>query len=164
MSRRFAASLLLATALVVQLTSIARVHLPGGHPNLVVVILACLALVEGPVAGMAYGFGVGFVADLLSDHIVGLLALVLTLTGYLIGLFRRDEERTALVPLGVVALGGLGATLLYAALSAILGDVRVTITAVPRLAGTSALYDVLLTPFVYPAVRALLGRRDAERR
>lgn len=163
-SRTFLAALLAVTALMLQLTVVDRLRLPVGHPDLLVVVLICLALVEGPVLGMGVGFGAGLLADLLSDHVLGRLAFLLALTGYLVGLLRTDEERGATVPVAVVALGSLLVSLVNTAIGSAVGDPRPATAVVLKAAAALAGYDALLTPFAYPLVRGLLRRLDPERR
>ncbi|MHB8341068.1 MAG: rod shape-determining protein MreD [Mycobacteriales bacterium] len=165
-SKVFLAALLALTALLLQLTAVDRLHLPDGRPDLVVLVLAASALVEGPVLGMCLGFGAGLVADLLGNHLLGRLALLFTLIGYGVGLLREEEEgqRSAVMPLLVIGSASLVASLADAGLGVVLGDPRVSAGSVLRGAAAAALYDVLLTPFVYPAVRVLFRRLEPEHR
>ncbi|HEU0130508.1 MAG TPA: rod shape-determining protein MreD [Mycobacteriales bacterium] len=151
----------LFTALLLQVTVLARLSFLGAKPDLVLVAVICFALSDGPAVGMGAGFGAGLVADLLGSHTVGLLALVLCVVGYAAGVIRSYFDRlSTFTPMAVV--GGLtaAAVLAYAALSALLGDPRVAGEPVVRSLVLTSLYDVVLTPFVFAAVTALRSRGD----
>jgi rod shape-determining protein MreD len=165
-SRHFAAVVWLLTAVLVQLGIVTRLHFPIGPPNVALLAVISLALVEGPAVGMSYGFGAGLLGDLLGAHAIGRLALVWTVLGYLVGLVRTDENRESrnpLVPMLVIGAGTLGATLAFAALGVVVGDPHAPIRTLIRVALAATLYNVLLTPFLYPPLRGLLGRLDVTR-
>jgi rod shape-determining protein MreD len=148
------------TALLLQTTVLGRLPLPGGVPDLLLVLVVAFALVEGPLAGTVTGFVAGLLADLGSDHEIGRTALVYTLVGYCAGLAYDDRPRSVLLPFAVVAAAAVGAVSVYALEGLLLGDPRITAAAFWRsLVGTTA-YSVLLTPLVVPAVGALLRRLD----
>ncbi len=157
------AALLLFTALVVQLAVLSRLPLPYATPDLVVVVLVSCAVSEGPLAGLVLGFGTGLVADLASDHQVGRLALIFTLVGYAVGSLRDDSRTSTLVPLAAVGAATAAVVGLTALTGVLLGDPRVSDADIVRSAAASILYDLLLTPFVFPLVSGLLRRLDPER-
>jgi len=151
----------LVAAVVLQASVLARLPLPGGQPNLVLVLVIAAGLAGGPNAGLAAGFGAGLLTDLLSDHPVGVLALCFALAGFVAGLLEADVERTVLLPVLVVGLGTAAVFLTYLGVLGLLG--RTSAEGVRDVAGTVA-YDVLLTPFVVPAVAAVARRLVPARR
>ena len=154
----------LLTALLLQGTVLARLSFLRSKPDLVLVVVVCFALADGPAVGMGAGFGAGLVADLLGTHTLGLLALVLCIVGYAAGVIRSYFDRLAtFTPMLVV--GGLtaAAVLVYAGLGALLGDPRITPEPVVRSLLLTSLYDVVLTPFVFGAVTALRSRSEDPR-
>ena len=151
---------LLGTALLLQTTLLNRLPLPGAAPDLLLLVVVATALTEGPLSGTVTGFAGGLLADLGADHELGRAALVYTLVGYLAGLVHDDGARSRLLPLGVVAGCSGVAVIVYAAEGLLLGDPRITTSAIgPALGGTVA-YSVVLTPLVVPVVGALLRRLD----
>ena len=154
------AGLLVVAAVVLQTALIARVQLPYGRPDLVLVVVVAIALVGGAGMGMSAGFAAGLLVDLLSDYPAGMLALVLCLAGFGCGLGRAAAKRGVLVPLLVVAAAAVGTRLGYAALLAIVGsprlDWRVALAALPG----SVTYDLVLAVFVVPVVAAMYRRLD----
>jgi rod shape-determining protein MreD len=160
-------TLLLVLALLVQRTLIGRLNFPLGRPDLVVVTLVCIAVVQGPMWGASFGFAIGLLADLLSDHTLGRLALVFCLVGYAAGLLSREVERSVLVPLATAAAACGAAVGMFALFGALLGDGQVAPADVAGRAVSVAVYALVLTPLLFPVIAALLRRLDpfrAERR
>lgn len=157
---------LVVVALVVQVSVLARLQLPGAVPDLMLLVVLGLGMVYGPVGGCLVGFGAGLLADLAppSDHAVGRYALVLCVLGYAAGLLRPDSGRlrSAARPLTVVAAAAVASTLLYAAVGALVGDTAARHVGLGGLLFTAVVYDVLLAPFVVPGVMALARRCDPE--
>lgn len=150
------------TALLLQGTVVSRLPLPGAAPDLLLVLVVAFALLEGPVAGVTTGFVAGVLADSLSDHALGRLALTYAVVGYLTGFIEDDSERSTLIPFLAVGAGACGGVLLFAGEGMLLGDPRITLFAVGRSLVSSVPYAVVLTPFVVPVVGALVRRVDRE--
>jgi rod shape-determining protein MreD len=142
-TRIFVAGLAIALAV--------RLPLPGGTPNLALLLVIGVALAGGPAAGLGCGFAAGIVMDLMSDHQVGLLAICLALVGFAVGLLETDPDRSVFWPMVVVAVAAAAAQLLFAALAGLLGTGG---AAALRQLPAAVAYDVLLTPFVVPVVAA----------
>ncbi|MEZ7006977.1 rod shape-determining protein MreD [Streptomyces sp. SCSIO 75703] len=163
-NRILLSSSLVVVALVVQVSVLARLQLPGAVPDLLLLTVVGLALVYGHVGGALIGFGAGLLADLAppADHAAGRYALVLCLVGYLAGLARPENGRlrSAVGPMAVVVAAAVGTTLLYAGVGALVGDTAARDVGLPGLLFTAALYDLLLAPFVVPAVMALARRAE----
>lgn len=162
--RGLLATLLVASALLLQLTVLAPLPLPGGTPDLVLLVVVTFGLVHGEVTGMVVGFGAGLALDLVppSDSPAGLWALVLCVVGYLAGTARAETERSAFAPLAIVVGLSLGSVIAYAGLSVLLGSDRVTWLGLLGVALSSAVYTVLLAPFVVPLVTALCRRSEPD--
>jgi rod shape-determining protein MreD len=150
-ARVFAAGLAIALAVLLQGTLFARLPLPGGSPNVALLLVLALALAGGASVGLGCGFAAGLVLDVMSDHPVGVLALCLALVGFAVGLLQTDPDRSVFWPMVVVAVAAAAAQLLFAALAGLLGAGGGA--ALGQLPATVA-YDVLLTPFVVPVVAA----------
>lgn len=165
--RRLAGALVVVTALLVQTAGINGLGLPAAPPNLPLVVIAILGLLEGPSAGMAYGFGGGLLGDALSTHTLGRLALAWTVVGFLAGLAGdpggRAGERSPLIPIGIV--GGLCAlaTLGYAALDVVVGAAHAPVGHLARQAVAVGVYGALATPLLYLLLRGLLRRLEPVR-
>ncbi|MFJ4947927.1 rod shape-determining protein MreD [Streptomyces sp. NPDC088760] len=155
---------LVVVALVIQVSVLARLHLPGAVPDLLLLTVLGLAMVYGHVGGALVGFGAGLLADLAppADHAAGRYALVLCVIGYLAGLVRPENGRlkSATGPMAVVVAAAIGSTLLYAGVGALVGDTAARHVGLPGLLFSAALYDLLLAPFVVPGVMWLARRSD----
>ena len=97
---------LVVVALVIQVSVLARLQLPGATPDLLLLVVLGLAFVYGHVSGALIGFGAGLLADLAppADHAAGRYALVLCLIGYLAGLARPEngQLKSAFTPMAFV--------------------------------------------------------------
>jgi rod shape-determining protein MreD len=154
-----------AVTVVFQLTVVDRIAFPGGAgPDLVLLVVAALALAGGPMAGVLTGFLAGLALDVAppGSHFVGQNALVFCLIGYLCGLLADDgsgdaeQGHTALFEIVVVAAGAVCGEALLALLGVMLSDPRVTWPAITNVLPAAVAYDVLLCPFVLYAVAAAL--------
>ncbi|HEU5033381.1 MAG TPA: rod shape-determining protein MreD [Mycobacteriales bacterium] len=150
------------TALLLQASLIARLPLPGGWPDLPLLCVLAFALCGGPLHGAIVGFGVGLAADVLppADHTIGRLALAFAVAGYVAGLVEDAEERSVVTTMVLVAFGSAVAVLVFAGVGALVGDPRVTGTAVAHSLAATVLYDVVLAPFVVPLLAAAVRRAE----
>ncbi|MFJ1756825.1 rod shape-determining protein MreD [Kitasatospora sp. NPDC088134] len=160
-------AVLLVLALVLQVSVLGRLQLPGATPDLLMLVVVGLGLVYGPTGGCLVGFAAGLLADLAppSDHAVGRYALVLCLVGYGAGLLKPEagRQRSAFSALAVVAVAAVVSTLLYATVGALVGDTAARHVGLTGLVFSALLYDVLLAPFTVPLVMLLARRFDGDR-
>jgi rod shape-determining protein MreD len=102
------AAALLFFVVVVQLSIMANVEILGGHPNLLLVTLVCLALLRGAIFGAMAGFCAGLLADTGVFGTLGFTALLLTLAGYWTGRYGettgRDRAHAPLLSVAVVTV------------------------------------------------------------
>jgi rod shape-determining protein MreD len=164
LNRILLSTTLVLVALVIQVSVLARLHLPGAVPDLMLLTVVGLALVYGHAGGCLVGFGAGLLSDLAppADHAAGRYALVLCVIGYLVGLAKPDTGRlkSASGPMAVVVAAAIGSTLLYAGVGALVGDTAARHVGLLSLLFTAAVYDLLLAPFVVPGIMALARRAD----
>ncbi|MBA0049842.1 rod shape-determining protein MreD [Streptomyces sp. AJS327] len=164
LNRMLLSAALILVALVVQVSVLARLQLPGAVPDLLLLVVLGLALVYGHTAGALVGFAAGLLADVAppADHAVGRYALVLCVVGYVAGLTKPEsgQHRSATVPMLVVAVAAISSTLLYAGVGALVGDTAARQVGLTGLLFTATLYDLLLAPFTVPVIMALARRSD----
>jgi rod shape-determining protein MreD len=173
--RALVSVVVVAFTVVLQVTVVDRIAFPGGAgPNLVLLVVAALALAGGPMAGVLTGFLAGLALDVAppGSHFVGQNALVFCLVGYACGLLAEEtsdseQGHTALFEIVVTAAGAVLGEALLALLGVMLSDPRVTWPAIKHVLPVAVAYDVLLCPFVLYAVAAALrlggARREARR-
>lgn len=148
------ATVLLIGAVVVQVSGLTRLGLPGPTPPLVAVVAAVLGAARGRTAGAVAGFAGGLLLDLAppADHPVGSWALVLTPTGYLAGRLAADRVRRAsaqvLVVAALAALATAGYLLVTAALGAGWPPWPDPVTLVVAAGAYAALLAVALLPLI----------------
>ncbi len=156
---------IVAVTVVFQLTVVDRIAFPGGSgPDLVLVVVAALALASGPLAGTVIGFLGGLALDVAppGSQFTGQDALVFCLIGYACGLLADDTStetgtdpgHTALFEIVVTAVGAVCGEALVALLGVMLSDPRVSWPAITRVLPVAVVYDVLLCPFVLYAAAA----------
>lgn len=157
-------AVLVVVAMVVQVSVLARLHLPGAVPDLLLLTVLGLAMSYGHVAGCLIGFFAGLLADLAppADHAVGRYAMVLCVVGYVAGLSKPEtgRVRTATGPMVVVIGAAISTTVLYAGVGNLVGDTAGAHVGLGKLVLTATVYDLLLAPFVVPLVMATARHFD----
>ena len=168
--RGVAAFLLVALALVLQVSVFSELAWNGIVPDLVLLVVVAGALARGGQFGLVLGFAAGVLLDLTppADHSAGRWALSLLLVGYVAGLVRpaaRPGERSpsALSVVAVVAGCSFIGTSVFALSGVLLGEQAGGFGSMLEVVGISLLWDVLLTPLVLPWVMALFRRLEPER-
>jgi rod shape-determining protein MreD len=158
--RLLALAVLLVVAVLVQSTVLARLRLAGVRPDLLVLAVVSVAVATDPTTGAVFGFVAGLVADLLFDLPVGVSALVYTAVGFAVGTVRvYVTSHRPLVHLVLAGAASLASVWCCGLLLRVF-DLSSWAT-VARAGPLVALYNLLLTPFVYPVVWALTERLPA---
>lgn len=128
----------------------------GVSPDLLLAVVICFAILEGPSAGAALGFFGGFLRDLLLDAPAGLTGLSYLVIGYVVGSVRPYVgSETVFVPAAGVFLGSAAATGLYELLQALLGQRIPPLSRALAVIGLTALYNTILVPFIYPPLKRI---------
>jgi rod shape-determining protein MreD len=158
--RLLALGVVLVVAVLLQSTVLARLTLAGVRPDLLVLAVVAVAVATDPVTGAVFGFVAGLVADLLFDLPVGVSALVYTAVGFAVGTVRVYlTSHRPLVHLVLVGAASLASVWCCGLLLRVF-DLS-SWAAVARAGPLVAVYNLLLTPFVYPVVWALTERVPA---
>ena len=160
MRRLLALAVVLVVAVLIQSTVLARLRLAGARPDLLVLAVVSVAVATDPTTGAVFGFVAGLVSDLLFDLPVGVSALVYTAVGFAVGTVR--VYLTSHRPLVHLVLAGAAslASVWCCGLLLRVFDLS-SWAAVLRAGPLVAVYNLLLTPFVYPVVLALTERIPA---
>ena len=163
----------LFVAVVVQLTVVNRLPLPGGTaPDLVLLLVAAVAVSTGPMIGLLTGFAGGLALDIAppATHYAGEYALIFCLVGYFAARIAAASgattgERNPWVELGVMAAATAAGEAGKAGLGLLLSDPDVTDPAIRHVLPGAIAWDLLLTPFAFVLVAwaAGLARPKAER-
>ena len=160
MRRLLALAMVLVVAVLVQSTVLARLTVAGVRPDLLVLAVVSVAVATDPTTGAVFGFVAGLVADLLFDLPVGVSALVYVAVGFAVGTVRvYVTSHRPLVHLVLAAAASLASVWCCGLLLRVF-DLS-SWAAVARAGPLVAVYNLLLTPFVYPVVWALTERLPA---
>jgi rod shape-determining protein MreD len=153
-----AAAILAAALLQVGLAP--YIAIAGVVPDVLLLVVVTLALVEGPVAGASAGFAAGLIFDLLGSGPVGPMVLVLTVIGYMAGLLHENMFAEGwLLPLTVLAIASLASALAYGLFLDLLGAGGPLVLTFFTKMFPEALYDTALALLVYPWLARFL-RQD----
>lgn len=88
--KRFIVSaVLIIVAFVLQCTVIKSIALASISPNILIVVVATIALMHGQMEGMVTGFFIGLLVDIQFGDILGLYALIYLVTGFVCGIFTQ---------------------------------------------------------------------------
>ena len=157
-ARILATVVALLVAVALQTSSLSMLGLPGPTPQIVLVVAASVALVRGRSTGMLIGFGGGILLDVAppADHPLGRYALAYCITGYVVGTFRGDgHRRSAFLPILLVSIGVLIGNLVDTLLGTVFGYVHLAINEIVTVVPLAVVYDVVLTPFIFPVAAGL---------
>jgi rod shape-determining protein MreD len=163
----------LFVAVAVQLTVVNRLPLPGGTaPDLVLLVVAAVAVCTGPMTGLLTGFAGGLALDIAppATHFAGEYALVFCLVGYFAAWVAAASaattgERNQWTELATMAAAVAAGEAGKAGLGLLLSDPNVTGPAIKHVLPGAIAWDLLLTPFAFFLVSwvAGLARPVAER-
>jgi rod shape-determining protein MreD len=159
-ARKALAALALAVALfaavVLQLTAVNRLPLPGGSaPDLVLLLVTAVAVITTPALAAAVGFAGGLAVDIAppAAHYAGEYALVFCLAAYgaarvAAAVANKAGDRDPVTAFTIMAVAAAAGEAGKAALGLLLSAPDVTTAAVSRVLPAAVLYDLLLAPFV----------------
>ena len=147
-------------ALFCQLGLAPAIALGGGHPNFALVFAAVIALSLGGGTGVGCGFAAGLVYDLSTPGPIGLLALMLSIASYILGMEVHDriseEPVMTLIPFSIAALS---VSLVYGLLALAFGMGESLFDAIFLRALPSALLTIIAyLPFLYFLGRSHRGQ------
>jgi rod shape-determining protein MreD len=151
---------LLFVAAIMQVSIFAQVHILGGMPEVLLVMLVAVALLRGAVVGAVGGFFAGLLVDTATLGQLGLTSLVLTIAGYWIGRYGettgRDRFHAPFLSVAVVTiLYSFGLLLVHF----VLGE-RAPAGAMLRGLLPAIALNLIFTAPVYALVRRLLRPFD----
>ncbi|HKR70096.1 MAG TPA: rod shape-determining protein MreD [Streptosporangiaceae bacterium] len=151
MTRKLLAAGALLVALLLQLTIINGLALPGGGtPDLVLICVIAAGMAGGPASGITAGFLAGLALDLAppASQLVGQYALVFCLIGYGSGRLRFVLRHSAVLAVAAaVAMAALGEAF-SAVLTLALDTPEVTRATVAHVLPATMLFDAALVPLV----------------
>jgi rod shape-determining protein MreD len=163
--RALVALAVVSLALALQVSVFPHLAWEGIVPNLCLLVVVAAALVRGAQFAMLLGFVAGLMLDLAppADHVAGRWALALVVVGYVAGRFRQDTSLSATGVVATVAASSFVGTSVFALSGALLRDPSIAFGEMVQVIAIAVAWDVLLTPFVMPAVMTLFRRLEPDR-
>jgi rod shape-determining protein MreD len=151
---------LLFVAAIMQVSIFAQVHVLGGMPDVLLVMLVAVALLRGAIVGAVGGFFAGLLVDTATLGQLGLTSLVLTVAGYWIGRYGettgRDRAHAPYLSVAVVTvLYQFGLLVVHFVLAENAPAGAVVRSLVPAI-----VLNLILTGPLYALVRRLLRPVD----
>lgn len=155
--RLLVATAVILSALVLQVSVLARLGLPGATPDLLLVVVLVLAMAAGPMTGTVMGFAAGVLVDLAPPAAgsIGQTAAVYALAGFIAGHAALEPGRPELRSVLTIGALAAGVCLALTALGWALGTLDITWSGVPILVFTQAIYAAILSLAVLPLVGML---------
>lgn len=152
-------SILLLTGVLLETSVLGEATLFGAKPPILLLFTVALALGEGPALAAGFGFAGGLLTDLMTGLPAGLTAIAYTVVGYAVGAIRAQlQTPSTWLPVTMEFTATLGGLFLYGGVALLLGQEAVGGRTLVITAVFGACYNALLTPFLYPLVRALAAR------
>ncbi|MGI9016698.1 MAG: rod shape-determining protein MreD [Euzebya sp.] len=155
---------LILLAILLKTTVLPAFAINSFRPDVLVVVVVGVALIEGPDTGIRLGFAAGLVQDLLSGGaaLVGLGALVMMTVGYTTGLLRPyilTGERSASIALsGIMAAATTG---LFGLLGRMFGVIQPSLARIAVAALVVGLYSAAVSPLVLRPTQWLIRQFPA---
>lgn len=150
---------LIVLAILVKTTILPAVAIATFRPDVLVLVVVAVALVEGPDSGLRLGFAAGLVQDLVSGGgaLVGLGPLVFMAVGFAAG--RSRPYLVAAEQAGAIAVSGAlaaGATLLSGILGTMFGVIQPSFGRILLATVVVGLYSAALSPLVLRPTQRLI--------
>ena len=153
---------MLVLAALTQVTWAPRLMIAGAFPNLVLLAVIAIAWQRGVRSGMVAACAGGVLLDLCSSGAVGPHVIALLAGVYVAGFWIRNvDSPNAVHAASTTALSTVIYALVLVATGVALRNPSVGVTAGVELAAAGAIYNALLAPFAFAAVRGLDSRGRA---
>lgn len=166
MSARVVAVVLVVLSVAVQVTVLNRMPVFwGAAPDLVLVVLVGIALRLGATSGAVTGFCAGFALDVLPpvESEAGRCAVLLCLSGYLVGSLTAPDRHSVLSAVGATAAATVGVGLGYVGIGLLVGDEHVSLGGTVQALAVTLALTVLLSPLALFLVSWSMRRFAPER-
>lgn len=157
--RRVLTALIIVLAVAAQSAVIAGWNLPGGTPDVVLVIVAAFALKQQAARAAVLGFAAGLLLDATppAAGLLGVSAFSLAIVAFVASQLRTDIARSPFGPLVFVGAAAAVSVLVHTLVGGLLGDPTVSWTRAPLAALSGAFYCTLLASIVVPLTRWMLS-------
>jgi len=137
-------------AVLLETSILDYISIRDAGPDLVLLLVAFFALLNGPNKGALFGFIGGLAQDILIGRFIGMNALTKMITGYLIGqVEQRVYKDHVLVSAAFLFAGTMINETLYFMVSRMVGLKMEWARAFDQVILPVAIYNAVLAPFFY---------------
>lgn len=137
------------------------ISINGISPNFFIIVVVIAAMIEGSNQGAVVGFIGGLAYDLIGIGPIGPAALVLSITGYLVGLLAQHLFAEGwLLPITVLGIASLFSELIYLIVSAVMGSSVPFFTALYAFVLPTAVYTTVIAVLLFPPISRILQQEQ----
>lgn len=138
------------------------ISIGGVSPNFFVIIVVVMAMTNGSSEGVALGFVTGLLLDLIGTGPLGPWALVLSITGYVVGLLGQNLFAEGwLLPVTVLSIASLFSELLSMIMVFVLGTDAPFWGALMFQVLPTTVYTIFISIVLFPVLSKVL-REDVK--
>jgi len=149
---------IIIATLIIQLTLINLFTIQGLKPDLILLVVIVFSLLQGAEEGAISGFASGLLQDIFSSGLLGVNALAKTIVGFICGILRVKifaEYILFIIPI-ITFLISIGQSVLIFLVLYAFGIEYGLAWSLKQVALPEALYNSLLSPFIFLAVKRIL--------
>lgn len=149
---------IIVAALLIQLTLINLFTIQGLKPDLILLVVIVFSLLQGAEEGSISGFASGLLQDIFSSGLLGINALAKTIIGFICGILRAKvfaEHILFIIPV-ITFVASIGQCMLIFLVLRAFGMEYDLAWSLKQVAFPEALYNCLLSPFIFLAVKRIL--------
>lgn len=128
-------------------------------PDLVFLVVICLAYIFGAEEGVLVGFTGGLLKDIFSVHFLGINALAQTIIGYITGIIKERifyQHLMWVVAISAFVFTFVNNLIIYFILNALYSNYDFVIV-LKNFALTQAIMNSILAPFVYIGIKKIFS-------
>lgn len=145
---------LMLLGVVLQLAFFSRISIFGTTPDVTPVLVLCLGLLGGSLAGAVAGFSTGLMIDTFQYQTLGATSLALILVGYAAGRYREGLGVNSWLTIAILGAGlTIVAVAAFSMIELMLGVEAELSALIVRDTLLKALYNLILTTPIYLALR-----------
>ena len=149
---------IIVLTLILELVLANIVNFNTVKPDLMLIVIICLAFLSNPQEGIVVGFAGGLLKDIFSVSLLGIHALVKTTIGYLSGIIRERifyQHLLWIITIATFFFTLLNNTLVYYLLKSFHTD-YIFVTILKKYLIIKAIINSALAPLVYIGIKRLL--------
>jgi len=148
---------IIALALAIELGLANILDLNSVKPDLLLIVVICMAFISGTEEGTIAGFAGGLIKDVFSVHFLGINALAKTLIGYIAGVIKDkifSQHIIWIVAIATFVFTFINNFIVYYLLNALHVGYDFAII-LKKFIFSQAIMNTLLSPFIYTGIKKI---------